>query len=184
MAVAWRTSIFNPRKVHSKYFRTRKIKQNLKNPQVSLFQTMYFGWKLSCRSYSFWFWINFKKNYGLADESLNCSYLCLFILCTYFENALSMLSEREMICLFKMVLSWNFFIFSCLSVWIKFQKIFTTKWVSIENSVFETDFILYISAKKTSPFFSYLRDGWTTPSSSLLFKFDYSKAPIQSAALK
>ena len=143
---------------------------------------MYFGWKLSCRSYSFWFWINFKKNYGLADESLNCSYLCLFILCTYFENALSMLSEREMICLFKMVLSWNFFIFSCLSVWIKFQKIFTTKWVSIENSVFETDFILYISAKKTSPFFSYLRDGWTTP--SLLFKFDYSKAPIQSAALK
>ena len=78
--------------------------------------------------------------------------LCLFILCTYFENALSMLSEREMICLFKMVLSWNFFIFSCLSVWIKFQKIFTTKWVSIENSVFETDFILYISAKKRRPF--------------------------------
>ena len=47
----------------------------------------------------------------------------------------------------------KFFIsLSCLSVWIKFQKIFTTKWVSIENSVFETDFILYISAKKRRPF--------------------------------
>mgnify|MGYP007022697696 FL=1 len=39
------------------------------------------------------------------DSLMNLLKLCLFILCTYFENALSMLSEREMICLFKMVLS-------------------------------------------------------------------------------
>ena len=79
--------------------------------------------------------------------------LCLFILCTYFENALSMLSEREMICLFKIILSWNFlFLLAVCLFESSFKRFFTTKWVSIENSVFETDFILYISAKKRRPF--------------------------------